>query len=78
MSNTNYVVTGHDADSITLRPMGVPGKVSSVTLRRDSIVSVRRTLGIIKAETSGGAVYAVLEGFRKKQVKLTEAAFAQQ
>lgn len=72
--NTNWTVTAHDEQGVTLRPTWVPGNLGSVTLPRDQIASTRKTMGVYWVETTGGRVYKVLPGFRKEHRDMTERA----
>lgn len=71
---TRYVVHTSTQAQIVLRPPLCPGSVSSVTISRTQIASVRRTLGIIHIETTGGHLYEVIEGTRHSQREKTAQA----
>lgn len=72
---TKYVVQGSNASTVTIRPIGIFGAFSAVSIPRASVASVRYTLGYLHVETTGGKVYSVVAGARDSVRVKTDAAF---
>lgn len=75
IEDTNlYFVKDHDENTVTIRQSIY--RFITVTIERSHIVAVKRAGGLIIVETTGGARYRIASGARRKQLRLTEEAFA--